>query len=309
MVAESSPILSIELNGLKLKNPIIAASGTFGYGLEYVPLGDLSKLGGMVTKGLCMWEEKGNPPPRICETPAGMLNSIGLENIGIENFITEKLPQLIQYDTAIIVNIWGREIDDYIKAAERLDAVNGIAALEVNISCPNIKKGGLTFGTDPSVTFELVQQVRKRTSLPLMVKLTPNVTDITLIARSAEDAGANALSLINTLLGMEIDVSTRRPSLANITGGLSGPAIRPVALRMVYQTARQVNIPIVGLGGISSLADVIKFLLAGASAVQIGTANFFDPTICWRLVDELEEYLRNENISDVNQLVGAIIEE
>ncbi|MDH5714054.1 MAG: dihydroorotate dehydrogenase [Candidatus Aminicenantes bacterium] len=309
MVARASPSLSVELNGLKLKNPIIAASGTFGYGLEYAPLGDLGKLGGMVTKGLSMWEEKGNPPPRICETPAGMLNSIGLENIGMENFISQKLPQLIQYDTAIIVNIWGREIDDYIKAAERLDGVNGVAALEVNISCPNIKKGGITFGTDPSVTFELVQAVRGKTSLPLLVKLTPNVTDITLIARSAEDAGANALSLINTLLGMEIDVSTRRPSLANITGGLSGPAIRPVALRMVYQTAKKVNIPIVGVGGISSVADVIKFMLAGASAVQIGTANFFDPTICWRLVNELEEYLRNENISDVNQLVGALREE
>ena len=309
MVAEASPSLSVELNGLKLKNPIIAASGTFGYGLEYAPLGDLGKLGGIVIKGLSFWEEKGNPPPRICETPAGMLNSIGLDNIGVENFITEKLPQLLPYDTAIIVNIWGREIDDYIKVAERLDEVEGIAALEVNISCPNIKKGGITFGTDPSVTFQLVQQVRKRTSLPLMVKLTPNVTDITLIARSAEDAGANVLSLINTLLGMEIDVTTRRPSLANITGGLSGPAIRPIALRMVYETAKKVKIPIVGVGGISSLTDVIKFLLAGASAVQIGTANFFDPTICWRLVEELEEYLLKEGIPDVRQLVGALAKE
>ena len=309
MVAETSPSLSVELNGLKLKNPIMTASGTFGYGLEYAPLDDLGKLGGIVIKGLSFWEEKGNPPPRICETPAGMLNSIGLDNIGVENFITEKLPQLLPYDTAIIVNIWGREIDDYIKVAERLDGVEGIAALEVNISCPNIKKGGITFGTDPSVTFQLVQQVRKRTSLPLLVKLTPNVTDITLIARSAEDAGANALSLINTLPGMEIDVATRRPSLANITGGLSGPAIRPIALRMVYDTAKKVKIPIVGVGGISSLTDVIKFLLVGASAVQIGTANFFDPTICWRLVEELEEYLRQEGISDVRQLVGALTEE
>jgi len=309
MVAETSPSLSVELNGLKLKNPIVAASGTFGYGLEYAPLGDLGRLGGIVTKGLSLWEEKGNPPLRICETPSGMLNSIGLDNIGVENFITEKLPQLLPYDTAIIVNIWGREIEDYLKVAERLDGVKGVSALELNISCPNIKKGGITFGTDPSLTFKLVHQVRKRTSLPLLVKLTPNVTDITLIARSAEDAGANALSLINTLLGMEIDVATRRPSLANITGGLSGPAIRPVALRMVYQTARKVKIPIVAVGGISSLLDVIKFLLAGASAVQIGTANFFDPTICWRLLKELEEYLRKEGISDVKQLVGALIEE
>jgi len=309
MVGDTSPSLSVELNGLKLKNPIIASSGTFGYGLEFAPLGNLGKLGGIVIKGLSHWEEKGNPPPRICETPAGILNSIGLENIGVENFISEKLPQLLHYNTAIIMNIWGREIDDYLKVAERLDGVKGIAALEVNISCPNIKKGGITFGTDPSLTFQLVQQVRKTTSLPLMVKLTPNVTDITLIARSAEDAGANILSLINTLLGMEIDVATRRPSLANITGGLSGPAIRPIALRMVYQTAKKVNIPIVGVGGIASLEDVLKFLLAGASAVQIGTANFFDPTICWRLVDELEEYLRKEGIPDVRQLVGALIEE
>ena len=309
MVGDTSPSLSVELNGLKLKNPIIASSGTFGYGLEFAPLGNLGKLGGIVIKGLSHWEEKGNPPPRICETPAGILNSIGLENIGVENFISEKLPQLLQFNTAIIVNIWGREIDDYRKVAERLDGVKGIAALEINISCPNIKKGGITFGTDPSLTFQLVQQVRKKTSLPLMVKLTPNVTDITLIARSAEDAGANILSLINTLLGMEIDIATRRPSLANITGGLSGPAIRPIALRMVYQTAKKVKIPIVGVGGISSLEDVLKFLLAGASAVQIGTANFFDPTICWKLVDELEEYLRKEGIPDVRQLVGALIKE
>jgi len=235
MVKYKHPQLSVDLNGFKLKNPVIAASGTFGYGLEYEKLIDLNLLGGIVVKGISLWEEEGNPPPRICETTAGMLNAIGLQNIGLQKFLQGKLPQLRKYDTALIVNIWGRSIDDYAKLAERLSDADGITALEVNISCPNIKQGGMSFGQDEKMTYQLVNTVRKSTKLPLIVKLTPNVVSPVPIAQSAEDAGANCISLINTLLGMAVDIETKKPLLANITGGLSGPVILPVALRMVWQ--------------------------------------------------------------------------
>lgn len=304
---QKPPQLSVDLNGLRLKNPIMAASGTFGYGLEYENLIDLNLLGGIVVKGISLWEEKGNPPPRICETTAGMLNAIGLQNIGLQKFVQDKLPQLSKYDTAIIVNIWGRSIDDYVKLAERLSQANEVAALEINISCPNIKQGGMSFGQDAKVTYQLVHTIRKSTHLPLIVKLTPNVTDPVLIAHSAEDAGANCISLINTLLGMAVDIETRKPLLANITGGLSGPAILPVALCMVWQVASNVKIPVIGLGGISTAEDALQFLIVGAKAVQIGTANFRDPLVCQKVIRGIEEYLTKHGLENIHQLIGSMV--
>jgi len=306
MVTQKPPQLSVDLNGFRLKNPVMAASGTFGYGLEYEKLIDLNLLGGIVVKGISLWEEKGNPPPRICETTAGMLNAIGLQNIGLQNFLQDKLPQLRKYNTAIIVNIWGHSIDDYVKLAEKLSQADGIAALEINISCPNIKQGGMSFGQDEKMTYQLVHAVRKSTKFPLIVKLTPNVTNPVPIAHSAEDAGANCISLINTLLGMAVDIETKKPLLANITGGLSGPAIRPVALRMVWQVASAAKVPVIGLGGISSAEDALQFLIVGAKAVQIGTANFRDPFTCLKVINGIEEYLVKHNSDDINQLIGSI---
>lgn len=298
--------LQVELAGIRLKNPVLTASGTFGYGLEYSPFVDLNRLGGIVVKGMSSEPRLGNPPPRLMETPAGLLNSIGLQNIGVKAFLREKLPQLKKFRTKIFVNIFGNTLEEYRAVAKELEGVEGISALEANISCPNVKAGGMLFGSDPKATYEVVSEVRKNTTLPLMVKLSPNVTDIRVIARAAVEAGADVISLINTLLGMAIDVNTRRAVLSQSTGGLSGPAIKPVALRMVWQVAHEVNVPIVGLGGIVTANDALEFLLAGATAIQVGTANFLDPAVSIKIIDDLEAYCRKNKISNISSLIGAL---
>jgi dihydroorotate dehydrogenase (NAD+) catalytic subunit len=298
--------LSVDIAGLKLKNPILTASGTFGYAEDYEEYIDLNQLGGIVVKGLSLKPTLGNPPPRIIETPAGMLNAIGLQNIGVDTFLEERLPLLKQFDTRILVNIYGHSIEEYSLIAEKFQGVEGVHGIEVNISCPNVKKGGMVFGTDPKETYNLVQRVRKKTSLPLIIKLSPNVTDIAVIAKAAKDGGADALSLINTLLGMAIDVDTRRPLLANITGGLSGPAIKPIALRMVWQVYNSVNIPIIGIGGIVNAQDALEFIIAGASAVQIGTANFIDPFSTIKILEGVKIYCQKKKIDDINTLKGCL---
>ncbi len=300
------PDLSVNIAGIEMKNPVMTASGTFGYGEEYAAYVDLNRLGAVVTKGLSARPRKGNPPPRICETPSGMLNAIGLENIGAEAFIKEKLPFLRKYDTKIILNIFGNTIEEYVEVAEIFNSVDGISGLEVNISCPNVKEGGINFGTAPELTARVLGGVRNVTSLPVIAKLSPNVTDITTFAKIAEDSGCNAVSLINTLVGMAVDIKTRRPVLANITGGLSGPAIKPVALKMVWQTAKAVKIPVIGIGGIMTAEDAIEFFLAGANAVQIGTANFVNPSATIDIIEGIEEYLSNSNISDINHIIGKL---
>lgn len=297
--------LEVLIGSLRLKNPVVTASGTFGYGEEYAEFVDLSRLGAVVVKGLSLLPKEGNPPPRIIETPAGMLNAIGLQNIGIERFLSEKLPFLRTYDTAVIVNFFGDSIEEFAEAAARLDGVEGIHGLEMNISCPNKQAGWSTFGTDPSVTARVVGAVRSKTRLPLIVKLSPNVTDISLMARVAEEAGADALSVINTLTGMAIDIRTRRPKLANATGGLSGPAIRPVAVRMVYEVYRAVKIPVIGMGGVMTAEDAIEFIIAGASAVAVGTANFVNPMATGEILDGMIRYLEEEGISDLRELIGS----
>lgn len=298
--------LAVDFAGLSLKNPILTASGTFGYGREFAELYDLSLLGGVVVKGTTAEPRKGNGVPRIAETPAGLLNSVGLQNPGIDRVIESELPFLRAFDTACIVNIAGHSVEDYRIVAEKLAAVAGVDAVEVNISCPNVASGGMSFGTDPAVAAAVTQAVRAVWQGPLIVKLTPNVTDIVCIAKAVEDAGADALSLINTLQGMAIDIRSRRPILANTMGGLSGPAVKPVALRMVYQVARAVQIPVIGLGGIGSATDVVEFLLAGASAVQVGSANFQNPYICPQIIEELEQWLEKEGIADIRELIGAL---
>ena len=298
--------LSVNLGKLKLKNPVMAASGTFGYGAEYSEFVNLNNLGAVVVKGLSLKPMAGNPPPRIYETPCGMLNSIGLQNIGVEVFIKEKLSYLKQFDTKIIVNFFGDSIKEYVKTAERLSSVNGIHALEMNISCPNKQAGWSIFGTDPKVTFKVVSAVRKITDLTLIVKLSPNVTDIALMAKAAEDAGADAVSVINTLTGMAINAKTRQPRLANIIGGLSGPAIKPIALRMVWESHKAVRIPIIGMGGIISAEDAIEFMLAGASAVAVGTANFVNPKAAQDIIDSMKLFMIEEHISDVKELIGRL---
>ena len=303
---ETTPNLSVNIAGIEMKNPIMTASGTFGYGEEYSAYVDLNRLGAVVTKGLSARPRKGNPPPRICETPSGMLNAIGLENVGAEAFIKEKLPFLRKYDTKIILNIFGNSIEEYAEVAEIFSKAEGVSGLEVNISCPNVKEGGINFGTDPELTARVLIGVRNATSLPVIAKLSPNVTDITTFAKIAEDSGCNAVSLINTLVGMAVDIKTRRPVLANITGGLSGPAIKPVALRMVWQTAKAVKIPVIGIGGIMTAEDAIEFLLVGANAVQVGTANFVNPTAAVDIIEGIEGYLNNNSISDINQLIGKL---
>ncbi len=284
----------------------MTASGTFGYGDEYAEFVDLNKLGAIVVKGLSLKPKQGNPPPRIVETPSGMLNAIGLQNIGIDNFIKKKMPFLRECKTKVIANFFGDSINEYVKAAEKLSSVKGIDALEMNISCPNKQAGWIVFGTDPKVTHKVVSAVRNSTKLPLIVKLSPNVTDISHMAMVAEDAGADALSLINTLSGMAIDIQSRRPKLANITGGLSGPAIKPVALRMVWECFKKVNIPIIGMGGIISSDDAIEFMLAGASAVAVGTANFINPSITTDIIRGIRSYMKNEEISSIKDIIGAI---
>ncbi len=305
-MSAAAPDLSVRIGGVELSNPVIVASGTVGYGGEFSEITDLSKLGGIVTKGLSVHVERGNAPPRIVETPGGMLNSIGLQNVGAEEFLAEKLPVLRRFDTAVIANIWGRTVDEYIAVAERLDGAEGLTALELNISCPNIKEGGINFGTDPKQTEQVTRAVREASSLPLWVKLTPGVTDIGELARAAEAGGADALSVINTLRGMTVDVATRRPTLSTVFGGLSGPAILPIALYMVYETRRATDLPIVGIGGIEGLDQALQFFILGASAVQVGTANFYDPTVSTRLVDDLRDWCERQGMASINELVGSL---
>jgi dihydroorotate dehydrogenase (NAD+) catalytic subunit len=299
--------LGVDIGGVRLKNPVMTASGTFGYGIEFAELVDLSRLGGLIVKGLSLQPCPGNPPPRIIETPCGMLNAIGLENIGIEAFIDEKLPLLKPFSIPVFVNIYGTTLSEYAQMAERINAVEGISGLEVNISCPNVAAGGIAFGVDPDAAGRVVEAVRNKTDKFLMVKLTPNVTDIVAIAKSVEKAGANAISLINTLTGMAIDIETRRPRLANLTGGLSGPAIKPVALRMVWQVARTVGIPVVGIGGILSAEDALEFLIAGATAVQVGTANFVDPKATMDILDGIASFLSRNHLSHISELIGSLM--
>jgi dihydroorotate dehydrogenase (NAD+) catalytic subunit len=300
--------LAVELGGLRLKNPVMTASGTFGYGEEYSEFLDLNRLGAIVVKGLSPVPRQGNPVPRIVETPSGMLNSIGLQNIGVRAFIDEKMPFLRRLDTPVIVNFFGDNISEFEQAAEELGSCDGIHGLEMNISCPNKQAGWSVFGTDPGIMSEVVSAVRKRTALPLIVKLSPNVTCIGTMAKIAEDCGADAVSLINTLTGMVIDVGTRRPVLANRIGGLSGPAVRPVAVRMVWETCRAVKIPVIGLGGIMNTNDALEFIIAGAKAVQIGTANFANPLATIEIIEGLEAFLEKEGLDDINEVIGSIRE-
>ena len=300
------PDLRTNIGGVPLRNPVMTASGTFGYGREYSPFVDLNRLGAIVVKGLSLSPAKGNPPPRIAETPCGMLNAIGLENVGIDVFVEKKLPYLRTLATPAWVNIYGRTIEEYAELARRIEDIEGISGIELNISCPNVKTGGIAFGVDRRMAYEVVQAVRKKTARPLMVKLSPNVTDITEIARSAIDAGADALSLINTITGMAIDIHSRRPKIANITGGLSGPAIRPVALRMVWQVAQMSEVPVVGIGGIVTAEDALEFIIAGAAAVQVGTANFIDAAVSMHIVDGIERYMEQHGISRLSELIGSL---
>lgn len=300
------PNLSVQVAGMNLRNPVMTASGTFGYGQEFSEYVNLNTLGGIVTKGLSLRPRAGNPTPRIVETPGGMLNAIGLQNVGIDAFIAQKLPFLRTVDTLCIANFFGGTVEEYAEMAARLDALPEVAALEMNISCPNVKDGGIVFGSDPACAAGVVAACRAATSKPLIVKLSPNVTDVVVMAQACADAGADALSLINTLVGMAIDARTRRPVLANITGGLSGPAIKPVALRMVWQVARAVKLPIIGIGGIMSATDVIEFMLAGASAVQIGTASFVTPGIAQQIVQDLEAWMLANKVENINSLIGAL---
>ena len=294
------------MGSLQLANPIIAASGCFGYGVEYAGVVDLSLLGGVAVKGLFLKERQGHPPERIVETPAGMLNAIGLQGIGVHRFIKEKLPELRDRRATVIVNICGSTLDEYVELARILSDAEGVAALELNISCPNIKEGGITFGCSLNGTFDVVSAVKKVTRLPVIPKLTPNVTDVASFARASEEAGADAVSLVNTFLAMAIDIETRRPVLSNIVGGLSGPAIRPIAVRMVYECRRAVKIPVIGMGGIASARDALEVIIAGATAVQVGTANFVDPFIWTRLLDGIREYLERHGIAHVSALTGTI---
>ena len=300
------PELNVTLGGIELQNPVVTASGTFGYAREFEGLVDLNRLGAIIVKGLSLQPTKGNPPPRIVETPCGMLNAIGLENVGIESFARDKLPFLRTLSPPIFANIYGTTVEDYAELAARLDALEGIAGVEVNISCPNVKAGGLAFGADPDSVFQVVEAVREKTTKHLIVKLSPNVTDVTVIARSAEAAGADSLSLINTITGMAVDIESRRPKIANITGGLSGPAIKPVALRMVWQVVQATKIPVIGVGGIMTAEDALEFLIAGAAAVQIGTANFVKPHATTDIIDGIEIFLKNRNIARLTDIIGTL---
>jgi dihydroorotate dehydrogenase (NAD+) catalytic subunit len=298
--------LSVHIGSMTLKNPLIAASGCFGYGVEYADTFDISTLGGIATKGLFLAEREGHPPPRIVETPAGMLNAIGLQGIGARRFVDEKLPELRARGATVIVNVCGTTIDEYVEVSRIISDAEGVAALELNISCPNIKEGGIQFGSSLAGTFDVVSAVRKATRLPILPKLTPNVADVASFARAAEDAGADAVSLVNTFLAMAIDVETRRPKISNIVGGLSGPAIRPIAVRMVYECRQAVKIPILGMGGIADARDALEFVIAGAAAVQVGTANFVDPFIWTKLLNGISEYLKRHRIARIGDLVGTV---
>ncbi len=298
--------LSVEIGKLKLKNPIMTASGTFGYGEEFADFIDLNRLGGIIVKGTTLHHREGNPYPRMAETPSGMLNAVGLQNKGVDYFIEHIYPRIKDLDTRVIVNVSGSCIDDYVAVCEKLSLLDKVAAVEINISCPNVKQGGMGFGTTCSGAESVTSAVRKAYDGTMIVKLTPNVTDITEIARAVEAAGADAVSLTNTFLGMAIDVEKRKPMLSTITGGLSGPCIRPIAVRMVWQVANAVKVPVVGLGGIASGRDAIEFLLAGATAVQIGTANFVDPQVTVKAIDYIEDYLKRHQITSVRELIGGM---
>ena len=302
----AAPRLAVEVGGLRLKNPLIAASGTFGYGVEYADILDLSSLGGLVSKGLYLAPRDGCATPRIVETPSGLLNAIGLQGVGVRAFVDKVLPALRAYDTAVLVNVCGDTVEEYAEVTRIVDQAEGVAGVEINISCPNVKKGGMAFGGDPRMTSEVVSAVRKATRLPVIPKLSPNVADIAVFARVSEEAGADAVSCINTVLGLVIDVEARRPRLAFGTGGLSGPAIRPIAVRMAWQAARAVKIPVIGIGGIASAQDALEFLIAGCRAVQIGTANFVDPGVYDRVRDGLADYLRRHGLDDINRVVGTL---
>ena len=303
-MAVEKPDMKVSIGSLKLRNPVMTASGTFGYGEEFGSLVNLHRLGAIIVKGISLLPRQGNPPPRIAETACGMLNAIGLENVGLERFFTEKIPFLKGIDTPLIVNILGDSVEDYQQLAERLDAEEKVAALEVNISCPNVKKGGVAFGTDPDMAHAVTQAVCNNFSRPVIVKLSPNVTDIAMIARAVEEGGADAVSLINTVLGMGIDIESCRPKLANIFGGLSGPAIKPIALRMVWQVAGSISIPIIGIGGITTPEDALEFLLAGSTAIQVGTANFINPQVTEEIIQGIEAYLEQKGIASVEELIG-----
>ena len=298
--------LSTKIGSLELKNPVMTASGTFGYGTEYADFMDISRLGAIIVKGTTLAPRQGNPYPRMAETPSGMLNAVGLQNKGVDYFVDHIYPEDQKIGTAIIVNVSGSCIDDYVQTASIINTLDDIPAIELNISCPNVKQGGMAFGVNPESAAQVVSAVRKAYDKTLIVKLSPNVTDITEIARAVEGAGADSVSLINTMLGMAIDAEKRRPILSTVTGGMSGPAVKPVALRMVWQTAKAVKIPVIGLGGICSATDAIEFLLAGASAIQIGTANFIDPSISEKVVDGIADYLERHGFSSVQEIIGAL---
>ena len=291
---------------LTIKNPVMTASGTCGYGLEYGDFIDLNRLGGVLVKGTTLHPRQGNPYPRMAETPSGMLNAVGLQNKGVDYFCEHIYPTISGYDTAMIVNVSGSQVEDYIETAEKINALEGIPAIELNISCPNVKEGGMAFGVTCAGAASVVRAVRAVYDKKLIVKLSPNVTDITEIARAVEAEGADSISMINTLLGMAIDAEKRRPVLSTVTGGLSGPAVKPIALRMVWQTAQAVKVPIIGMGGIASAKDAIEFLLAGASAVEVGTYNFVDPSVTTQIVDGIEDYMRRHGFTDIQDLIGAL---
>lgn len=299
--------LRVSIGSLKLKNPVMTASGTFGYAKEFEPYVNLHRLGAVVVKGISLEPRAGNPPPRIVETSCGMLNAIGLENVGVERFVQEKMVFLQDVNVPVFVNILGDTIDEYREIAKRLNGVPGIAGVEVNISCPNVKKGGVAFGSIPEMAASVTAAVKEESSVPVVVKLSPNVSDISVIAKAVEDAGADAVSLINTLIGMAIDHKSRKPRIANVIGGLSGPAIKPVALRMVYQVAQTVSIPVIGIGGIETYEDVLEFMLAGATAVQIGTANFINPQASEEAVEGLTRYVIDEKLNSIRDVIGGLI--
>jgi dihydroorotate dehydrogenase (NAD+) catalytic subunit len=304
---DAGPDLEVRLGPLRLKNPVVTASGTFGYGTEFLPYLRLSDLGGLVTKGLSLHPRKGNAPPRTCETAAGMLNAIGLANVGVEAFLAEKLPALRRHDTAIIANVFGETREEYVAVARRLHGAPGLHAIELNLSCPNTDRGGIAFGVAPDVIRDVVGAVRRAApDLPLIVKLTPNITDIAAAGRAARDGGADILSLVNTFLGMAIDLRTRRPVLDNVVGGLSGPAIKPLALYMVHRVHREVGLPVMGMGGIASAEDALEFMLAGSAAIQVGTANFTDPGIAPRIVSGIRAWCRRERVAAVREIVGGL---
>lgn len=305
-MTNQSPSLAVDLAGLKLRNPVMPASGTFGYGAEFSPYLDLNEIGAIVTKGISLNPKAGNPTPRVAETSSGMLNAIGLQNVGIDTFVREKVPYLEQLETPVVVNFFGNTLEEYIQVADKLSGIDVVSAVELNISCPNVKQGGIVFGTEPCAAAEVVTEVRRCLKKPLIVKLTPNVTDITVMARAVEEAGADIICCINTLTGMSVDIHSQRRRLANGTGGLSGPAIKPVALRMVHQVVEAVSVPVIGVGGIMTAEDALEFLLVGAQAVQVGTANLVNPSSMAEIIDGIRCFCREKNIDDIQDWIGSL---